>query len=126
VNLSESGKLVAFVATVRPDAARAFYEGVLGLKLLGDGPVALEFDAHGTILRVVKIETLTPAPFTVAGWVVDDIVIAVDALASAGVTFERFEDLPQDEQGICVFAEGSKVAWFRDPDGNLLSLSQEG
>jgi catechol 2,3-dioxygenase-like lactoylglutathione lyase family enzyme len=123
MNLAKSGTLMAFVATARPDAARAFYADVLGLELRSDDQFALVFDANGTTLRVAKVQQLAPAPFTVLGWVVDDIAAAIDALAGSGVRFERFAGMAQDERGIWT-VEGGKVAWFKDPDGNLLSLSQ--
>ncbi len=124
MNLAKSGKLVAFVATAQPDAARAFYAGVLGLPVRRDDQFALVFDANGTALRVAKVETLAPQPFTVLGWVVEDIASAVDDLVAEGVTFERFPGMPQDERGVWT-VEGGKVAWFKDPDGNLLSLTED-
>jgi catechol 2,3-dioxygenase-like lactoylglutathione lyase family enzyme len=123
--LSDS-RIVAFVASSDPERARAFYEGVLGLKLLRDEEYALIFDANGTTLRLQKVETVAPAPYTVLGWVVADIHSEMDALAARGIVFERFEGMPQDERGICTFPGGGMVAWFNDPDGNLLSLTQFG
>lgn len=120
-----SRDIVAFVATTDPDRARAFYRDVLGLRLTAEDGFALMFDAHGTMLRVVKVRQFAPQPFTVLGWHVDDdIAAAAAALASAGVTFERFPGMEQDALGVWTSPGGSKVAWFRDPDGNTLSLSQ--
>jgi catechol 2,3-dioxygenase-like lactoylglutathione lyase family enzyme len=116
--------IVAFVATTDAARARAFYEGVLGLRLVDDEPFALVFEAHGTMLRVQKLQELAPPRHTVLGWRVHDIAAAVDALARAGVTFERFPGLPQDDRGVCTFPGGGRVAWFKDPDGNTLSLTQ--
>lgn len=119
-----NAKVVAFVATVDGGRARQFYEGVLGLTLTLDDQFALVFDSGGTTLRVAKVEAFTPAPFTVLGWRVDDIEAIVDAMTVRGVQFERYEGMPQDERGICQFP-GGQVAWFRDPDGNLLSFSRD-
>ncbi|MBI5288726.1 MAG: VOC family protein [Chloroflexi bacterium] len=118
-----SSNIMAFVATAQPDAARAFYEGILGLRLIEDAPFALVFDAYGTKLRVQKVQTVAPAPYTTLGWVVDDIVATVRELASRGVQFERYEGLEQDDLGIWSSGAGN-IAWFKDPDGNTLSVTQ--
>jgi len=119
-----SHPIVAFVATRDADRARAFYEGVLGLRVVADEPFALVLDAHGTMLRVQKVPELTPPRHTVLGWLVPEIAGAVDQLAAEGVAFERYPGLPQDDRGVCTFPGGSRVAWFKDPDGNTLSLTQ--
>lgn len=119
-----SHDLIAFVATVRPDDAKAFYGGVLGLRLVEDSPFALVFDAAGTMLRVQKVRELAPAPHTALGWRVADIRSEVEALAARGVTFERYPGLAQDGLGIWTSPAGGRIAWFRDPDGNVLSLTQ--
>jgi catechol 2,3-dioxygenase-like lactoylglutathione lyase family enzyme len=111
----------AFLATTDVPRARAFFDGVLGLRLLSEDPFAFVFDANGTPLRVAFVESLTPQPFTVLGWQVDDLVAAVKALSARGVHFERYPGMEQDELGIWNVA---RVAWFKDPDGNTLSLSQ--
>lgn len=117
--------LVAFVATARPDAARAFYAEVLGLELTSDDQFALVFDAGGTTLRVAKVEQLQPAPFTVLGWLVDDIESAAADLSARGVQFERYgEWMQQDAHGIWSAPGGARIAWFKDPDGNTLSITQ--
>lgn len=116
--------VIAFVATAQPEKARAFYEYTLGLRFVSDDPVALLFDAHGTTLRIAKVTRFTPQQFTVLGWSVPDIDAAVRALASKGVAFERYPGLEQDARGIWSPPGRGHVAWFRDPDGNLLSLSQ--
>src|SRR5689334_17393810 len=95
-----SAKLMAFVSTQNPDQAKNFYENALGLRLLEDQPFAVVFDANGTILRVAKVEQLTPVPYTVLGWVVDNIADAVNNLKQNGVIFERYEGFGQDELGI--------------------------
>jgi catechol 2,3-dioxygenase-like lactoylglutathione lyase family enzyme len=121
----DSCDVMAFVNTARPEAARAFYGDVLGLRLLWENGFAIVYDAHGTTLRVSKSDEVYPAPYTVLGWKVPDIVAMVRALAARGVTFNRYETLEQDELGIwSVPGAAARVAWFKDPDGNTLSLTQ--
>jgi len=119
-------KLVAFAAVSDPAKARAFYEGVLGLRLVKDEkPFALVFDANGTMLRVTLIGEHHPAPFTVLGWEVESIEATVKRLHSAGVEFQRYPGLnDKDPLGIWTSPSGARIAWFRDPDGNVLSLTQ--
>ena len=119
-----SQKIMAFAATQNPDAARTFYRDVLGLRLIGEDGFALMFDANGTILRVSFVKEVAAAPYTVLGWQVDDIVPTLEELRQAGVRFERYPALPQDTLGIWTAPGGVKVAWFKDPDGNTLSISQ--
>lgn len=116
--------LAAFVPTT--DAARAlpFYRDVLGLSLLGDDGFALTFAAHGATLRLVRVEQAEPVGRTIAGWRVANIEAAVRGLVARGVVFLRFAGMEQDALGIWTPAPGSHVAWFADPDGNVLSLSQ--
>jgi catechol 2,3-dioxygenase-like lactoylglutathione lyase family enzyme len=122
-NPLEGGRLVAFVGTSQADRARQFYETVLALDLVSEDDFALVFDSAGTRIRVAKVEKVEPQPFTVLGWMVSDVDAAVDALASRGVTFERYPGMDQDERGTWRPPGGGSVAWFRDPDGNLLSVS---
>jgi catechol 2,3-dioxygenase-like lactoylglutathione lyase family enzyme len=117
-------KLMAFLATRDGGRARAFYEGTLGLRVLSDDDFALALDAGGTMLRVQKVSSFTPHPFTALGWEVSEIVAVVGRLAGAGVRFERFPGLEQDEHGVWSAPSGARVAWFKDPDGNVLSLTQ--
>lgn len=116
--------LVGFVATAVPDQAKHFYGTVLGFPLVEDSPFALVFDAHGTALRVQKVQQVFPPPYTVLGWSVRDIRATVQSLAAAGVQLERYDGVPHDPQGIWATPGGALVAWFRDPDGNTLSLTQ--
>ena len=116
--------VIAFVATKQSERAKLFYSKTLGLRLVADTPFALVFDAGGTMLRISKVGELTPAPYTVLGWKVPNIRSAVEELTSGGVTFERYKEMPQDELGIWTTPDGHKVAWFKDPDGNTLSLTQ--
>ena len=116
--------LIAFVATTSPERARAFYGGALGLTLRSEDGYALVFDAHGTMLRVQRVEEVKPPPYTVLGWDVPDITQAVQALSLRDVEFERFPGVEQDDLGIWTTPDGSRVAWFKDPEGHILSLTQ--
>ena len=118
--------LVAFVPTAAPSRARAFYEDVLGLRLVEDAkPFALVFDANGTTLRVTIVSKFQPHPFTVLGWHVESIAETVEKLTAAGVEFHRYPGLnDSDPQGIWTSPSGARVAWFHDPDGNVLSVTQ--
>jgi catechol 2,3-dioxygenase-like lactoylglutathione lyase family enzyme len=116
-------RLVTFLPTTDGDAARAFYEGVLGLTFVEDQGFALVFDLDGTPLRITRVESFTPQPFTVIGWAVDDLEATVRGLVERGVTFERFEGMEQDDLGIWDSPGGARVAWCRDPDGNTIGLS---
>ena len=117
-------KLKAFVPTINQEKAKFFYKDVLGLSLLSQDNYALEFDANGTLLRVTTVRELTPHPFTVLGWKVNDIATVIRGLNKKGISFERYEFMQQDELGIWHAPGGTKVAWFKDPDGNLLSLDE--
>lgn len=117
-------QLVAFAATTDAARAKTFYQDTLGLRLVTDDAFALAFDCHGTPLRIQKVKEVQPPPFTVLGWNVADLRQTVTALGKQGVSFERYAFLEQDTLGIWVAPSGTRVAWFKDPDGNLLSLSQ--
>jgi catechol 2,3-dioxygenase-like lactoylglutathione lyase family enzyme len=117
-------RIVTFLLTQKPDAAIGFYRDALGFTFLRDDGFALVFDLNGTLLRIGKVPSHTPAQNTVLGWEVEDIGSAVTELAAKGVEFERYPNMGQDAQGIATFPSGDKVAWFKDPDGNVLSLSQ--
>ena len=119
-----STNIVAFVPIKDSGKARAFYEGVLGLDFVKDDGFALVFDANGIMVRAAKMKEFTPAQFTVLGWQVSGIEDVVRSLAKKGVHFEIFGFFKQDERGIWTAPTGDKVAWFKDPDGNLLSVSQ--
>jgi uncharacterized glyoxalase superfamily protein PhnB len=116
--------LMAFVATSDAPRAKAFYQGILGLRLLADEPYALVFDVNGTVLRVQKVQQLAPAQYTALGWQVPDIAGAIAALRAKQVAFERYPHFEQDAAGVWTAPSGAKVAWFKDPDGNLLSLTE--
>ena len=119
-----SNDIVAFLTVTDGEKARAFYEGVLGLKFVNDDGFALVFEANGIMVRAAKAKEVHPAHFTVLGWKVTCIEGVVRGLAARGVKFETFSYFKQDELGIWTAPSGDKVAWFKDPDGNILSLSQ--
>ena len=117
--------IVAFVPTKDSEKARAFYEGVLGLRFVKDDGFAMVMDANGIMVRVAKVPPpFEPAPFTILGWQVNDIERVAAGLQGKGVQFERFGFFQQDALGIWTAPTGDKVAWFKDPDGNILSVSQ--
>jgi catechol 2,3-dioxygenase-like lactoylglutathione lyase family enzyme len=116
--------IVAFVPTKDPVKARTFYEGVLGLRFIKDDGFAMVLDANGIMVRVAKAQEFTPASFTILGWQVTEIENVVRALRAKGVHFEIFGFFKQDDLGIWTAPTGDKVAWFKDPDGNVLSVSQ--
>jgi len=119
-----STNIVAFLPIKDSEKARAFYEGVLGLRFVKDDEFALVFDANGIMVRAAKMKDVTPAQFTVLGWQVKNIEDMVRALQKKDVHFEIFGFFKQDELGIWTAPTGDKVAWFKDPDGNILSVSQ--
>ena len=116
--------VIAFLATADAAKARAFYEGVIGLTLLDESDFALVFDANGVELRIQKVESANPQPFTVLGWHVSSIVETVEGMTERGVVFEKFAAFEQSELGIWTSPSGAQIAWFRDPDGNTLSLTE--
>lgn len=119
------GKPILFAATANAERARNFYSNVLGLTFVADEPFALVFDVAGTMLRLQKVEHHTPPPYTVLGWQTDDIARTIDGLCERGVTFERYDFMEQDARGIWHLpGDGARIAWFKDPDGNTLSLTQ--
>ena len=116
---------IAFVSVVDAERAKEFYRDRLGLRLIAEEPpYALVFDANGIMLRLA-IGRQGPAPIgTVLGWRVRDVQTAVEELTKAGIAFQRYEFLAQDSLGIWTAPSGARVAWFQDPDGNVLSLSE--
>ncbi|WPU92658.1 VOC family protein [Mucilaginibacter sabulilitoris] len=121
--IPHNARLKAFVATVVPETAKLFYRDVLGFKLLSEDKYALQFEASGTLLRIAIVNGFTPYPFTVLGWDVDDIEAVIRSLNNKNVIFEKYSFLEQNELGVWNSGE-AKVAWFKDPDGNVLSLTQ--
>jgi catechol 2,3-dioxygenase-like lactoylglutathione lyase family enzyme len=119
-----SGKIVGFVPTKDAAAARSFYEGKLGFAFVSDDMFALVVRAGDTMIRIAKAQDFTPAPYTVLGWEVSNIEEMVAWLQKRGVVFEKYPFVEDKALGIWTAPSGDKVAWFKDPDGNVLSLSQ--
>lgn len=117
--------IVAFIPTLDFDKARAFYVDILGLRFVANDGFALVLDANGTMIRVAKVQPdFKPAFFTILGWEVTEIERVVAAMTEKGVVFERYGFFEQDDLAIWAAPGGAKVAWFKDPDGNTLSVSQ--
>ncbi|HMI62155.1 MAG TPA: VOC family protein [Puia sp.] len=119
-----SQNIMAFVATADAAKARPFYEETLGLKVKSEDPYGIMFDSNGIFLRMSVVGDFKPAPYSVLSWVVKDMPAMIAGLSSKGVKFEVFTGLGQDENGIWAAPDGTKVAWFKDLDGNMLSLTQ--
>ncbi len=119
-----SEKIMAFVGTQDQAKAKTFYQGTLGLRLISEDHFALAFDVHGIMLRVTNVGKAVIAPYTVLGWQVENIAATVKALQEAGVKIQHYEGLGQDELGVWHAPGGAKVAWFKDPDGNTLSVTE--
>lgn len=119
-----SGKIVGFVLTKDYDQARAFFEGKLGLQFVSVDQYALVMRAGGNVIRIAKVQDFTPARSTVLGWEVQNIEEVVTRLRERGVTFEKYPFVQDRELGIWTTPAGDKVAWFKDPAGNILSVSQ--
>ena len=119
-----SGKMIGVVPTKDAQKARTFYEGKLGFQFVSDDPFALVVRAGESTIRVAKAQDFTPAPYTVLGWEVKDIDAVVRWLQKQGVACEKYPFIEDRELGIWTAPSGDKVAWFKDPDGNVLSVSQ--
>jgi catechol 2,3-dioxygenase-like lactoylglutathione lyase family enzyme len=119
-----SSEVIAFAGSADLGRARVFYEQVLGLPVIEQNDFACAFDANGTMLRVTAVGETARAGYTVLGWRVGDIAGIVRGLAGRGVSFLRYDGLDQDDDGVWTTPGGDKVAWFADPDGNVLSLTQ--
>jgi catechol 2,3-dioxygenase-like lactoylglutathione lyase family enzyme len=117
-------EVMGFIPTTDAVRARAFYEGVLGLRVVSDDPFALVVESNGTLIRIVKLNDLAPVPFTILGWRVSNIEEEVHTLHSRGVVFRQYPGMAQSDLGVWTAPGGAKIAWFSDPDGNVLSLSQ--
>jgi catechol 2,3-dioxygenase-like lactoylglutathione lyase family enzyme len=118
-------ELMSFIPTIDADRARKFYVDTLGLTFVSDDQFAITIRSNTTDIRITRMEAFNPAPYTSLGWKVPSIEAAVQQLTSAGVTFERYPFLEQDASGVWSAPDGAaKVAWFKDPDGNVLSISQ--
>ena len=124
VRMLGANDIMAFVPTTDFDKARAFYEGTLGLRYVKNDGFAMVLEANGVFIRVTKTPDHKPLPYTILGWRVPDIDSTVDGLMQRGVQFERYGFPGQDERGVWTAPGGDRVAWFKDPDGNTLSVSQ--
>ena len=124
--MTPPGRLVAFAATRDLDRAERFYRDVLGLPILNKNPYAIAFDNDGTELRVTLVAALAQAPYTVLGWSVDDLTAQVARLRDRGVQFTRYPGMEQDADDAWTAPDGTRVAWFTDPDGSVLSLHETG
>jgi catechol 2,3-dioxygenase-like lactoylglutathione lyase family enzyme len=117
-------KIIAFIPTRNAESSKAFYEGILGLRFVSDDKFAMVFDANGTMIRIARVPPYAPAQFTIMGWEVKNIADVVAGLQKKSVNFEKYDGLGQDNLGIWSAPGGAKVAWFKDPDGNILSVSE--
>ena len=120
----DGSSLIAFVPTTDLPRARAFYAETIGLPVTDESPFACVFDANGTMLRLTPVRKLSRTRYTVLGWNVADIAATVAALVAAGVSFVHYRGMDLDDAGIWTSPGGDRVAWFEDPDGNMLSLTQ--
>jgi catechol 2,3-dioxygenase-like lactoylglutathione lyase family enzyme len=119
------GTLMAFIPTRDGDAARVFYEKKVGLRFISEDQFAIIFQSGANTVRITRTGSFTPAPFTILGWESSDIEQDVRDMTARGVVFERYDYMgPQDELGIWTSPSGAKIAWFKDPDGNTLSIGQ--
>jgi catechol 2,3-dioxygenase-like lactoylglutathione lyase family enzyme len=119
------GTLVGFIPTRNGDAARVFYETKVGLRFISEDQFAIVFQSGANTIRLARTGSFTPAPFTILGWESSDIERDVRDMSARGVTFERYDYMgPQNELGIWTAPNGAKIAWFKDPDGNTLSIGQ--
>jgi catechol 2,3-dioxygenase-like lactoylglutathione lyase family enzyme len=118
------GKIIGFVLTKDYDKARAFYEGKLGLEFVSLDQYALVMKAGEHMIRIAKVPNFTPLQGTVLGWEVEKIEAIAAWLRDRGVAVEKYPFVQDRELGIWTTPNGDKVAWFKDPDGNILSVSQ--
>ena len=116
--------VIAFASTTDLATARRFYEASLGLPVVDENAYACAFDAHGTMLRITAVAEVAHPGYTVLGWRVADIGATVTRLASVGVVFTSYDGMEQDAQGVWTTPNGDRIAWFTDPDGNVLSLTE--
>lgn len=127
MSLGAGATVITFILTRDPARSKAFYTETLGFKLVAEDPYAAVLDLNGVALRIVEIKDHVPNAHTVLGWDVKDIAADLRALNAKGVKAEIYEGFGQDDQGIWHSPDGrAKIAWFLDPDGNNLSLTQRG
>jgi catechol 2,3-dioxygenase-like lactoylglutathione lyase family enzyme len=116
--------IIAIVATMDADKAKLFYTEKLGLKIISEDNFAVAFDANGIMLRLTRVQKLEPAQYTALGWEVNDIHGTINELTQRGVKFEKYDFFKQDDSGVWTAPDRTQVAWFKDPDGNILSLTE--
>ena len=121
----EGKNIIGFIPSRNKAKARAFFEGVLGLTCKEEDAFAIVMDANGTDIRIVDVGDFTPFRFTILGWAVEDIAETVSTMRSKGVEFETYDGMEHDDLGIWTAPDGARVAWFKDVDGNVLSVSQD-
>jgi catechol 2,3-dioxygenase-like lactoylglutathione lyase family enzyme len=115
---------VAFVGTRDLDRAEAFYVGLLGLRRMMRDDFAVVAIGDDVRMRITHVPDFKPQPFTVLGWQVQGLDDVMARLVEAGIQFRRFPGMEQDAAGVWRTPGGGRVAWFEDPDGNVLSLSE--
>lgn len=116
--------ITAFLPTVKQEQSKQFYMNILGLKLVSEDDFALEFEGTGVLLRITTVKKFNPYPFTGLGFKIEDIASQIKSLNKKGVEFERYNSFEQDDLGIWTSPNKAQIAWFKDPDGNLLSLTE--
>jgi catechol 2,3-dioxygenase-like lactoylglutathione lyase family enzyme len=119
-----SSAVMAFAPSTDLARSRLFYEDTLGLTVTDQNPYACVLRGEGTVIRVARVEELTPQPFTILGWIVPDMRATIRELTARGVTFTRYDGMGQDDDGVWTTPGNDQIAWFKDPDGNTLSLTQ--
>ncbi len=124
MNTLSACKMITFIPSANRGRAREFYKMVLGLRLVSEDEYALMFEVAGTYLRIINLPRVLSPSYTLAGWKVPNIGAVVEELSQKGIRFERYAGFEQDKQGIWTSGDGARVAWFKDPDGNILSLTQ--
>ncbi len=122
--MSNARSPISFIATKDARRARVFYEERLGLQLIETSPYALVFRDGSQMLRVQIVSDFEPSSYTAHGWQVTEIETEIKELTAKGIVFLKFEHLAQDAWGIWTTPEGAKIAWLKDPCGNILSLTQ--
>lgn len=119
-----ANSIIAFIPTRDIARARHFYEKMLGMRFIGEDGFAAIMDANGTMVRIACVEDFVPAPYTIFGWKVENIRNEIAELTGKGVTLVNYAEMEQSSEGIWTAPGGAQIAWFRDPDGNVLSLTQ--
>lgn len=118
------GKTVAFVPSSDLERAERFYVGTLGFARKHRDDFALVVEANGVTIRIARADGFEPQPFTILGFDVDDVERTAGALASKGIEFQRYSGMAQDAAGIWTAPSRSRIAWFKDADGNVLSIAE--